>query len=127
MKILLDTHIVLWAAVNHLSQTRQEYLADPHHEIFISGISLWEITKLYELERIHFDTTLEDFLLTVENHPRFKIVPLRASILAEIPIIAKKMHKDPADQMIVATAKKMQLALMTDDKKIKKLGLVKTI
>lgn len=127
MKIVLDTHIVLWAANGELSEARKELLEDPRHEIFISAISLWEITKLYEFEYIQFEGNLEDFLTTIENHPRFAIVPLAAPVLAKIPAIASKMHKDPADQIIVATALGLEARLMTEDKEIRKSGLVKII
>lgn len=127
MKIVLDTHIVLWAASDQLSEARKEFLEDPDHEIFISAISLWEIAKLYELKYIQLGESLENFLTTIENHPRFAIVPLTASILANIPVIAAKMHKAPADQIIVATSQKLEAKLMTDDNEIRKTDLVKVI
>lgn len=127
MKIVLDTHIVLWAAGDQLSEARKELLEDPQHEIFVSAISLWEITKLYEFQYIQFKGSLEGFLTTIENHPRFTIVPLTASILAKIPDIASRMHKDPADQIIVATAQGLEASLMTEDREIRKAGLVATI
>lgn len=127
MKIVLDTHIVLWAANDQLSEARKEFLEDPHHEIFVSAISLWEITKLYELKRIQLEESLEQFLIMIENHPRFAIVPLTAMVLAKIPEIAPKMQKDPADQIIVATSLKWDAKLMTDDQEIRKAGLVKII
>lgn len=127
MKIVLDTHIVLWAASDQLSEARKEFLEDPHHEIFVSAISLWEITKLFELKRIQLEDALEKFLATIENHPRFTIVSLTSAVLAEILNIADKMHKDPADQIIVATARKLEAKLMTDDKEVRKSDLVKII
>lgn len=110
-----------------MSEARKELLEDSRHEIFISAISLWEITKLYELKYIRLEEVLEKFLTTIENHPRFAIVPLTAFVLAEIPAIGPKMHKDPADQIIVATARKLEARLMTDDKEIRKSDLIKTI
>lgn len=127
MKIVLDTHILLGAAGDQLSEARKELLEDPHHEIFVSAISLWEITKLYEFKYIQLEESLEAFLTKVENHPRFVMIPLTATILADIPIIGPKMHKDPADQIIVATSRKLDARLMTDDKEIRKSDLVKTI
>ncbi|MBI4125019.1 MAG: type II toxin-antitoxin system VapC family toxin [Deltaproteobacteria bacterium] len=127
MKIVLDTHILLRAAADQLSEARKELLEDPRHEIFVSAISLWEITKLYELKRIRLEEDLEKFLMTIENHPRFTLVPLTTTVLAEIPRLGEKTIKDPADQMIVAVARKLEARLMTDDKPIRKSGLVKTI
>lgn len=127
MKIVLDTHIVLWAANDQLSEARKVLLEDPQHEILISAISLWEITKLYEFKYIQLEEGLEKFLMTIEEHPRFTIVPLTAFVLAEIPNIGSKMHKDPADQIIVATSRKLEAKLMTDDKEIRRSDLIKTI
>ena len=127
MKIVLDTHILLWAAAAQLSEARKELLEDPHHETFVSAISLWEITKLFELKRIQLEEGLKKFLTTIENHPRFTIVPLTATILADIPHLGATMGRDPADQIVVATARKLEARLMTDDQSIRKSGLVKTI
>lgn len=127
MKIVLDTHIVLWAANNQLSEARKELLENPENEIFISAISLWEITKFYELKRIQLEESLEQFLMMIENYPRFAIIPLTAMVLAKIPEIAPKMQKDPADQIIVATSLKLDAKLMTDDQEIRKADLVKII
>lgn len=127
MKILLDTHIILFSNTNQLSEKRLALLENSKNELFISQISLWEIIKLYELKRITPQRSIEHFLMSIYHHPKYNILDLNPQILLKALDIAPKMHKDPSDQIIVASAISNNTVLMTNDKLIKKSKLVDTI
>ena len=124
MKILLDTHILLRAANQTLEPSRLELLESPAAKLFVSCISLWEITKLVEHQRIAIEEGLDYFLERVYLGSKYSIVDLLPEVLLLIPSIAKKIGKDPADQIIVATAIYLSAKLMSDDEKIHESRLI---
>ena len=120
MKIVLDTHIILHAAADALSEKRSALLEVPSNELYISAVSLWEITKLSEFGYATFDQGFEHFMRSLCAHPRYAIVPYSADLMITLGALAPKLHKDPADQLIAATAVLLGASLMTDDGKLKK-------
>jgi PIN domain nuclease of toxin-antitoxin system len=127
MKIVLDTHIIIHAAANSLAPGRVQLLQKKDTELLFSSISLWEITKLHQLGRFSVEDGLEVFLRKIATHKRYLEVGLSVEVLVAVAEIASKMHKDPADQIIVATALTNGAHLMTDDKLIRKSGVVKVV
>lgn len=124
MRIVLDTHTLIYASVGNLSAARKEFLDDHTNELLFSAFSLWEIAKLYELKRIQPIGGLQSYLNQLVHHPRYELIQLLPEILVKMTEISRHMHKDPADQIIVATALVRDAKLMTDDKQIKTSGLV---
>jgi PIN domain nuclease of toxin-antitoxin system len=61
------------------------------------------------------------------SHPRYTIAEYDAELMLELLEIAPKLHRDPADQIIVATARLFNAALMTDDKRIRRSRLVEVL
>ncbi|MGD9189658.1 MAG: type II toxin-antitoxin system VapC family toxin [Desulfobacteraceae bacterium] len=120
MKLLLDTHILLWAAqgVDHLPLDAQTLMNDPENELLFSVASLWEIVIKCGLGR-------EDFKV----NPRL----LRRSLLDndyhELPILSEHavaidalppIHKDPFDRMLIAQATVEGITLLTADAQLAK-------
>jgi PIN domain nuclease of toxin-antitoxin system len=60
-------------------------------------------------------------------HPRYTIAQYDAGLMIELLRTVGKMHKDPADQIIVATATRLDAALMNDDLRIRRSGLAKIV
>ncbi len=128
MRIVIDTHIILQLSLQTLSsQSRMQLLQNKSNQIYISGISLWEISKLCELNRIKLNCSLKEYLKLIEENPKFKIIHFDSNILDRVSTIASSMHKDPADQIITATALELNAVLMTDDEIIAKSKLVEII
>ncbi len=127
MKIVLDTHIVLSAANETLAPSRTELLIDQNNNLFISAITLWEITKLFEYKRIELVGGLQEFLECLYTHPKYTVVPIDPLVLKTLYNYSDKMHRDPADQLIVATALSLQGKLMTNDCKIIQSKLVSVL
>ncbi len=118
--ILLDTHIfVFW--VNGSEQlrptTRAVIQAEPN-AIFISAITIWEIAKLVQLGRLVLSSPVEDWLDQALAYPLVQVVPLSPLVAIESTRLPQPFHKDPADEIIVATARSMKCPLVTYDRKM---------
>jgi len=127
--ILLDTHILVWwrTEADRLTKPQQRTLA--HLEktgqaIAISAITLWELAKLVERGKCTVRLPLEVWLEEIEKHPLINVLPLTARIVAESVQLGQDFHRDPADQIIVATARCHGLRLMTADQRIRRWGKV---
>jgi PIN domain nuclease of toxin-antitoxin system len=127
VRIVLDTHIVVHAANDHLEPARKRLIDDTASELFVSAVTLWELTKLVELGHIAMPNGFERFMRDLCAHPRYTIAQYDAALMIELLRVARKMHKDPADQIIVATALRLDAALMTDDREIRRSKLVDVI
>jgi PIN domain nuclease of toxin-antitoxin system len=85
---------------------------------FVCDISLWEVATLHELGRWTVDMSLEEWLKRA-CHPRtVEILPITPAIAAEISRLPTSFHRDPADRVIVSTARARNLALFTRDRRI---------
>lgn len=127
--ILLDTHILVWWRLDseRLSRSQVRRLQDletRQEPIAISAITLWEIAKLAARGRIEMAEPLDVWLEEIERHALIEILPLTARVAAESTRLGPDFHNDPADQMIVATARLHGLPLMTADVRIRKWGKV---
>ena len=128
MRLLLDTHVILWAIASpeRLPEDIAEKLEDPSTELWYSPISLWEILILAEKGRIEMEMEAEKFIRVL-----LQKVPLReAPINTEVAIESRKValpHQDPADRFLAATAIVYGLTLVTADKRFMKTGGLKVI
>jgi PIN domain nuclease of toxin-antitoxin system len=120
MKILLDTHILLWHLTDHpkLSQKSSDLIESPDHEKFLSIASLWEIAIKSSLGKLEIQCALD------------LIVP-REIIILDIKIEHLKQvqklplhHRDPFDRLLIAQAVSEKLNVMTDDECFKQYEVV---
>jgi len=121
MKLLLDTHIWYWFVIGDktLSNKNIELIntAATEDALYLSSISIWEIAMLESKERIHFKLPILQWIEESLKAIPLQLVPLHPAISVESCYL-KEFHGDPADRMIVATARVENLTLMTRDKKI---------
>jgi PIN domain nuclease of toxin-antitoxin system len=116
MKLLLDTHIWIWAELepNKLSKRVQAKLRDPKSEIWLSPISVWEFLLLAERNRIAVRGDAEAWV-----EAAFEKSPLREAPLNRAVAMASRTvhvpHQDPADRFLAATAQVYGLTLVTED------------
>jgi PIN domain nuclease of toxin-antitoxin system len=117
MKLLLDSHILIWAicAEENLSKHTQTALLDPNNEVFVSVVSIWEISLKFGLGKLQLGAaTPGDISEFVENFGA-KIIPIEADIAAsyyELPITE---HKDPFDRLLIWQAIKGGYTLVSSD------------
>jgi len=128
--ILLDTHIWVWwvASVDKLSARQVDTIrANESDVIGVSAISCWEIAKLASLGRLELSLPLENWMDAALQYPGVTLLPLTAQIAIASTRLPGEFHNDPADQIIVATARTYACPLLTRDGKILKYPLVNTI
>ena len=129
--IVLDTHTLVWWVNGDDSLSRKaKTLINKEMkegEIVISAISAWEIAMLVTREKLVLSMDVETWLKTVANIEALHFHPVDIEIAAKSVALPGEFHKDPADRMIVATARKFAAPLITKDEKIRAYPHVKTI
>ncbi|HZT44437.1 MAG TPA: type II toxin-antitoxin system VapC family toxin [Chthonomonadaceae bacterium] len=119
--MLIDTHIWIWW-VSGDAQLKPEFraviTAAQQTGIEVSIISCWEVAKLVENKKLTLTLPILDWLHTALVYPGVRLLPLTPEIIVDSTQLPGTFHKDPADQMIVATARVLDLPLMTMDEKI---------
>ena len=119
--ILLDTHIFVWwiDGNERLSDNYKDIIKSHENDgLGVSIISIWEIVKLHEKTRLEFSCPIEDWFKKALEYPGIKLLNLDLKIILESSQLPGNFHKDPADQLIVSTARIMRIPLLTMDKKI---------
>ena len=115
MKLLLDTHLLLWAAGNPdlLPAAARSLLDDPENELIFSSASLWEVAIKHGLGRADFrvDARLLRRGLLDNGYGELPITSEHAVALDTLPSI----HKDPFDRMLIAQAMVEGITLLTAD------------
>lgn len=122
MNLLLDTHLLLWAASEpqRLSAKARALLLDPSNQLVFSSASLWEITIKNGLERSDFSVDLRRLwrMLLVNGYREISVTSEHAVAVNDLP----PLHKDPFDRILVAQARIEGLTLLTADKMVAKYG-----
>lgn len=119
MKLLLDTHIWIWALLDpeRLSPTVRAALQSPDNELWLSPISVWEALLLAERGRVSVDTSPVEW---VEQMVR-KLPRREAALTYDIAVASRQLrlsHQDPADRFLAATARVLGLTLVTSDERL---------
>ncbi len=131
LRLLLDTHILLWWLGENprLSEEQRRALSciDPAQPAYVSDISLWEIATLVSLGRISLKIPLRDFLEQAVAAPLVRRVSITPRVAAEVAALPDSFHRDPADRILVATARVLDLSLLTQDRRILESSLARTI
>jgi len=127
--VLLDTHILIWWLIDPTRLTPPPWkmlrqLEQQGQPLAVSAISLWEAALLVQRGRIEVDAPLETWIGELETHPLLTVVPITARIAAESVLLDEAFPKDPADRLIVATARCHGLRLVTADERIRAWGKV---
>lgn len=119
--IVLDTHIWVWWIYNddRLTDKQRAIVQGAEDEgLGISVISCWEVAKLVELKKLVLHCSIEEWLETALHYPGIQLLPLTPEIAVESTQLPGDFHRDPADQIIVATARLYDCPLLTVDQKI---------
>ncbi len=119
--ILLDTHIWVWwvSESKDLSIEHQQIIAlQQTGGLGVSIISCWEVAKLVEVGRLRLSIPVEEWLVAALQYPGIHLLDLTTRAAVESTQLPGTFHRDPADQMLVATARTHGIALLTADRKI---------
>lgn len=124
--IVLDTHIWIWLAEgdSSLKQSAKKLIEKSSLEakILLPAISIWELAMLIQKERITLNSPMQQWIETASTLPGLEISPLSADVSIESCQLPGELHSDPADRMIVATARINNATLITRDKQILDYG-----
>jgi PIN domain nuclease of toxin-antitoxin system len=126
--MLLDTHVWIWWLSGGGDLAAAEYqalrLVVEIERPRVSAISLWEVQMLYSRRRISFHLPFEPWLLQATSPDVVRVLPIDTSVVLELDRMPP-MHGDPADRLIVATARAHDLPLATHDRRIRESRLVR--
>ena len=118
--IILDTHIWIWWVNNSPRLTDQQRSHINQHQpdgLGVSLISCWEVAKAVESGRLGLSLPVQDWLKAAIVYPGIQLLDLTIPIIVESTKLTG-FHRDPGDQLIVATSRILQSPLLTADGKI---------
>ena len=129
--IVLDTQTLVWWT------TKPEFLSKralrkieaeaKKGKLLISSISILEIYLLVKKKKIGFSVDIDTWLATIERSSDFEFVPVNNRIAAKSVTLPEPFHNDPADRIIVATARESGAELITSDARIRKYRYVQSV
>jgi PIN domain nuclease of toxin-antitoxin system len=128
--IIIDTHTWIWwtHGSNLLPASHLKIIENNEAGIIgVSAISCWKISKLVEYGRIELPVPLKKWFDNALSYPGVELIQLTPEIAIESTRLPGNFHKDPADQIIVASARSFGCVLVTSDRKIIQYPHVETI
>jgi PIN domain nuclease of toxin-antitoxin system len=127
--IVLDTHVWVWLVSNPelLSEKAKKKIDGSLKEklIFISSISVWEVALLSQKGRLALTVDLDEWVARSELLPFFNFIPVDNEVAMKSVQLPEPLHNDPADRIIIATARNIGATLITKDEKILRYPHVK--
>jgi PIN domain nuclease of toxin-antitoxin system len=119
--ILLDTHIWFWwvRADPLLKPAHAQYIAaNEANGVGVSVISVWELAMLHKRGKVTLDRPLPDWVRLALSYPNVRLLDLTPDTAVESVFLPDPFHKDPADRFLVATARILNIPIVTQDAKI---------
>jgi PIN domain nuclease of toxin-antitoxin system len=119
MNLLLDTHIWLWNSLEPWKITSEVNLAlaDPDNELYLSPISIWELLVLVEKRRVVLDEEMDRWIAKSKENLMLREAAISWAVADELRYTILG-YRDPADRLLAATAKVLQLTLVTADERL---------
>lgn len=119
--ILLDTHVWIWWVHADAHLTAEARMLIQQHEgdeLGVSAISCWEVARLVERKRLILPVSVSEWMDQALGYPGVRLLPLTPEIAIESTQLPGDFHRDPADQILVATARVHGVAILTADQLI---------
>lgn len=116
MKLLLDTHTLLWLVENdpQLSQTALHLLVDPDNDLLLSPVTYWELAIKISIRKYRLAEPLTDYIAEAIQLYGLSILPISVPHAAAIENLPHH-HKDPFDRMLIAQSIVEDVALVSSD------------
>ena len=124
MSVLLDTHVWVWWLTpgSSLSRAEREALDEKaaRRELFLAAISLWEAQVLHAKRRLDLPLSFAEWLARATDDRMISVLPLDVDVVLALDALPDSFHGDPADRLIVATARAHALPLATRDSTLRR-------
>ncbi len=120
MNLLLDTCAILWlaSAPEKLSDETQRRVSTSTNQIFVSAISAGELACLAARQRVSLPTHWKPWFHQAVRTNGWSVLPIELETVEEAYSLPEDFHPDPADRIIVATARLHRLTVVTGDRRI---------
>jgi PIN domain nuclease of toxin-antitoxin system len=125
-KLLLDTHVWLWSALENGGLSNRflkalDRIAEKQ-EVLVSAMSVWEIGMLDQKRRIDLGMDVLDWVENALRAPHLTLAPISPRVAVQSNRLPNLDHGDPVDRLLVATAREHNAVLVTCDAKLLKFG-----
>lgn len=129
--IVVDTHIFIWDALGNdkLSAKAKAALdeAEQTQTLWLADFSVWEVFMLVKRGRLTLPVSAAQFVELALQARNYQLQRMTASIAEESVNFSAEINNDPADRLIVATARYLRAELVTADVNLQECGLVKVV
>jgi PIN domain nuclease of toxin-antitoxin system len=128
VKLLLDTHVLLWYTTNdpQLSKVAESAIVDSANDVFMSPASYWEIAIKVSIGKLVLHQPYEDFVDACINRYGFVILPVEPRHTARVAALPfPPNHKDPFDRLIIAQALVEGMSVVSADSKLDPYGVTR--
>ena len=124
MRVLFDTHILIWLVEGdkNLSAVARSAIEDENNSLYLSIVSLWEITIKLSLGKLDLQLSVDEMVESFLIPGGIEILQIETShlsILRDLPL----HHRDPFDRLIIAQAKSEQMTLISADGMFDQYGI----
>lgn len=124
--LLLDTHVLLWSLEEgpRLGSVTKQLINESarQNRLAVSAITPWEIALLVSKDRLNLSHDVTDWVDLALSKPGVTLLPLTPAIAIASTRFPFEMHSDPADRILVATARQLGATLVTADRALLALG-----
>ena len=122
MNYLLDTHTFLWTISNvkNISKKAVEIIKNSKNEIFISAVSLWEISIKVRIKKLSLDTIEPEELILLAEKMEFQLIGLSPEEAATYHRLKEETHNDPFERMLIWQSISRNLPVISNDKEFNK-------
>lgn len=124
MKLLLDTHVLLWLRnePEKLARDRVDLLREPVNEVFVSTASAWEIAIKQSNGKLVLPSPAEEWFPEALSGSGLEALPITVDDALAVRALPWH-HRDPFDRLLVAQAKRRRLTLVTRDPRLGEYGV----
>ncbi|APB33637.1 hypothetical protein GlitD10_1316 [Gloeomargarita lithophora Alchichica-D10] len=116
MKLLLDTHILIWSVLepDRLSERVVDLLIDRNNDIFLSLVSIWEMQIKIQLGKLNFTVPLSEIIASQQHANDLQLLAITDRHIYALEHLPNH-HRDPFDRLLVAQAMTERMPLLSAD------------
>lgn len=124
MRLLLDTHVLLWwlHEAHRLRKATRRLLRDPENVLLWSAASTWELAIKLQLGKLHIDGSLREMLADAAKEQHLQLLPVHHEHVARVAELPP-LHRDPFDRLLIAQAAVEGVPLLTGDPQLAGYGI----